>query len=44
MSMFIQLTNCNNLSMYVDAERIIAVESLSANWTATTRITLDNGK
>jgi uncharacterized protein YlzI (FlbEa/FlbD family) len=30
--------------MYVDTERIIAVESLSANWTATTRITLDNGK
>lgn len=44
MSMFIQLTNCNNLSMHVNAERIIAVESLSANWTATTRITLDNGK
>lgn len=44
MSMFIQLTNSNDLSMHVDVEHIIAVESLSANWTASTRITLDNGK
>jgi uncharacterized protein YlzI (FlbEa/FlbD family) len=42
--MFIQLTNSNDLSMHVDVEHIIAVESLSANWTASTRITLDNGK
>lgn len=45
MSMFIQLTNSNDLSMHVDEKHnIIAVESLSANWTASTRITLDNGK
>ena len=44
MSMFIQLTNSKDLSMHVDVEHIIAVESLSANWTASTRITLDNGK